>query len=78
VQTAPRDAALAYRVADDYLRAVGLVLMDWAWQRIEAAVQDETPDAATRWRAPAKAMRQWVLPEFDMRCAIIGAQCQAV
>jgi alkylation response protein AidB-like acyl-CoA dehydrogenase len=78
VQTAPRDAALAYRVADDYLRAVGLVLMDWAWQRIEAALQDETPDAATRWRAPAKAMRQWVLPEFDMRCAIIGAQCQAV
>jgi alkylation response protein AidB-like acyl-CoA dehydrogenase len=78
VQTAPRDAALAYRVADDYLRAVGLVLMDWAWQRIEAAVQDETPDADARWRAPAKAMRQWVLPEFDMRCAIIGAQCQAV
>ena len=77
VQAAPRDAALTYRVADDYLRAVALVLMDWGWQRIEAGVDANTPHAETRWLAPAQALRSWVLPEFDMRCAIIAAQCQA-
>ena len=78
VQAAPRDAALPYRLADDYLRAVGLVLMAWAWQSIEAALTDDMAVCATRWRAPAAALQHWVLPEFDMRCAIIHAQCQAV
>jgi hypothetical protein len=78
VQAAPRDAALPYRVADDYLRAVGLVLMDWAWHGIQAALTDDMADGATRWRAPAAALQHWVLPEFDMRCAIMAAQCQAV
>jgi alkylation response protein AidB-like acyl-CoA dehydrogenase len=75
VQAAPKDAALAYRVADDYLRAVALVLMDWSWLRIEAAVDADTPHADTRWRAPAKALRSWVLPEFQMRSFIIVQQC---
>jgi alkylation response protein AidB-like acyl-CoA dehydrogenase len=77
VKTAPQDAALAYRVADDYLRAVALVLMDWAWLRIEAGVDDSTPNAPTRWRAPAQALRSWVLPEFQMRTFIIVQQCTA-
>ncbi|WP_353237704.1 acyl-CoA dehydrogenase family protein [Limnohabitans sp.] len=77
VKTAPQDAALAYRVADDYLRAVALVLMDWAWLRIEAGVDDNTPNAPTRWRAPAQALRSWVLPEFQMRTFIIVQQCTA-
>ncbi len=77
-QAAPREAALPYRVADDYLRAVGLVLLEWAWGRIETNWSDDLPDIERRWRAPAAALRHWVLPEFDMRCAIIDAQCQAV
>jgi alkylation response protein AidB-like acyl-CoA dehydrogenase len=77
VKAAPQDAALAYRVADDYLRAVALVLMDWAWMRIEAGVDDNTPNAPTRWRAPAQALRSWVLPEFQMRTFIIVQQCTA-
>jgi alkylation response protein AidB-like acyl-CoA dehydrogenase len=77
VKAAPQDAALAYRVADDYLRAVALVLLDWAWLRIEAGVDDSMPNAATRWRAPAQALRSWVLPEFHMRAFIIGQQCTA-
>ena len=77
VQAAPKDAALAYRVADDYLRAVALVLMDWAWLRIEAGVQADTPNADTRWRAPGQALRSWVLPEFQMRSFIIVQQCVA-
>jgi alkylation response protein AidB-like acyl-CoA dehydrogenase len=77
VKAAAQDAALAYRVADDYLRAVALVLMDWAWLRIEAGVGDSTPNAPTRWRAPAQALRSWVLPEFQMRTFIIVQQCTA-
>ena len=75
VKASAQDAALAYRVADDYLRAVALVLMDWAWLRIEAGVDDSTPNAQARWRHPAKALRSWVLPEFQMRSFIIVQQC---
>ncbi len=77
VDASPKDAQLPLRVADDYLRACALVLMDWAWLRIEAAIDDSTPNAATRWLAPAKALRQWVLPEFQMRTFIIVQQCAA-
>ena len=77
VQAAPKDAALAYRVSEDYLRAVALVLMDWAWLRIEAGVDTDTPHAGSRWRAPAQALRSWVLPEFQMRSFIIVQQCAA-
>jgi hypothetical protein len=77
VQAAPKEAALAYRVADDYLRAVALVLMDWAWLRIEAGVDAGTPNADARWLVPAKALRSWVLPEFQMRSFIIVQQCVA-
>ncbi len=78
VQTAPRDAALAYRVADDYLRAVALVLMDWAWLQIENGLDAQTPNAEARWKKPAQALRSWVLPEFQMRTFIIVQQCAAV
>ena len=58
---------LPYWVADDYLRATALVLLEWAWGRIAA-----TPGSATaRWQDPAHALRTWVLPEFDMRLAIV-------
>ena len=77
LKAAPQDAALPFRVADDYLRAVALVLMDWAWLRIEAGLDEQTPLADTRWRAPAKALRSWVLPEFQMRTFIIVQQCTA-
>jgi alkylation response protein AidB-like acyl-CoA dehydrogenase len=70
-----RDSALAFWVADDYLRAVAVALMGWAWSRIEAAPAPQTPDRASRWQAPAQALRHWVLPEFDMRVAIIQARC---
>ncbi len=70
-QAAPGDATLPYEVADDYLRAVALVLLDWAWARIAA-----TPGAqAARWQAPRQAFTRHVLPEFDMRMRIIEARC---
>ncbi|MFM8692289.1 MAG: acyl-CoA dehydrogenase family protein [Limnohabitans sp.] len=77
VEAAPRDAQLPYRVAEDFLRACALVLMEWAWWRIDAAVDLEQPLAAERWQAPSRALRQWVLPEFQMRTYIIVHQCTA-
>jgi hypothetical protein len=52
--------------------------MDWAWLRIEAGVDADTPNALARWHVPAQALRQWVLPEFQMRMAIIEQQCSGV
>ena len=66
---AQSDPALPYWVADDYLRAVALVLLEWAWGQISAASGD-----SARWTAPAQAFSQWVLPEFDMRAAIARAR----
>jgi hypothetical protein len=66
------DAALAHAVADDYLRALALVLIEWAWAQIGS-----TPAAASpRWQEPAQALRRHVLPEFAMRLQIIGERCQ--
>jgi alkylation response protein AidB-like acyl-CoA dehydrogenase len=65
------DAALPNAVADDYLRAVALVLLCWAWCRISAC------SSAERWARPAQAFRSWVLPELDMRLHIIRARLKA-
>jgi hypothetical protein len=70
-----QDGALAFWVADDYLRAVAMALLAWAWARIEAGLTPDLPELATRWQAPAQALRHWVLPEFDMRVGIIKARC---
>ena len=77
VSAAPQDPSLGHRVADDYLRAMALVMLQWAWQRIDVNLHADTPDLKTRWQAPSKAFRQWVLPEFAMRSHIIETQCQA-
>ena len=70
------DSALAYWVASDYLRAVALALMGWAWMRIHAAAgaHSALPGHAARWAAPAEALRRWILPEYDMRLSIIASR----
>ena len=75
VATSATDPTLAYWVADDYLRAVALTLLQWAWLRIQQARSDEagTADAA-RWLNPAAALQHWVLPELAMRLSIIQAR----
>ena len=74
VQAAKSDASLPYWVADDYLRAVAIALMGWAGARIAAALTSDTPERATRWDMPLQALAYWVLPEFDMRLAIVKAR----
>ncbi len=75
---AQQDPSLGHRVADDYLRAMALVMLQWAWQRIDVNLKEDTPALQERWHSPSKAFRQWVLPEFTMRSHIIEAQCAAL
>ena len=74
---AQHDSSVGHRVADDYLRAMALVMLQWAWQRIDANLGQDSPELKGRWHSPSKAFRQWVLPEFAMRRHIIEAQCAA-
>ena len=71
VQTQPTGNITLSWIASDYLRLATLALLAWSWTRIEAA-----HDKTDRWLAPAKALRAWVLPEFDMRLSIIRASFQ--
>ncbi len=74
VSASNADPELPEWVAEDYLRAVALVLMGWAWQRIQHALRGGAAQAElpARWAAPAGALRRWILPEFDMRLSIIA------
>jgi alkylation response protein AidB-like acyl-CoA dehydrogenase len=71
---AAHDHTFAYWVADDYLRAVALALLDWAWVQIER----QAPPAAPRWSAPAQALQLWVMPELAMRLGIMAAAVSSV
>ncbi len=74
VAAAAHSDTLACEAADDYLRAVGLALLGWAWWAIARTPGAEAP----RWSQPAAAARLRILPEFDMRVAILRTQCAAV
>ena len=75
VKSSKTEQALAYWVADDYLRTIALILLEWAWLQIanarHAAAADEH---STRWTEPARALRNWVSPEFNMCTSVIKAQ----
>lgn len=68
-EAAAGDQEPAYWIAGDYLRAVALALMAWAWARIARRAQASAQPQ--RWHAGALAFRQWVLPEFAMRLGIV-------
>ncbi|HEX5390122.1 MAG TPA: acyl-CoA dehydrogenase family protein [Burkholderiaceae bacterium] len=71
LRAAPNSETLAHEVAGDFLRATALVLLEWAWQQIESAA----PAHDERWQRPALALRQRVLPEFEMRRRMVLARC---
>lgn len=68
---APAD--LANWLADDFLRAVAMLLMAWAWSGIGAAPGADAP----RWQAAQTGFWRWVWPEFDMRVAMMDATLSA-
>lgn len=60
-----------YWVADDYLRAAGIVVLLWAATRLAR------DPAHAQHQASAQAFRRWVLPEFDQRVRIMREQMGA-
>jgi alkylation response protein AidB-like acyl-CoA dehydrogenase len=64
-KNAPAD--LPHWLADDFLRAVAMLLMAWAWARIGSA---SGADAA-RWQTAQAGFWRWVWPEFGMRRAMM-------
>jgi alkylation response protein AidB-like acyl-CoA dehydrogenase len=64
---------LPFCLADDYLRALAMLLMAWAWSRVADAPQADSP----RWRTAQTGFWRWVWPEFDSRMAIMGASLNA-
>ncbi|MBX3619782.1 MAG: acyl-CoA dehydrogenase C-terminal domain-containing protein [Rhizobacter sp.] len=73
VQQAAHDPELPYRVADDYLRLAGLVLLAHGWARAEAvAAQGGTPFHAAK-RETAQYFFDQVLPESGLCLARIRA-----
>ncbi|MEY4980575.1 MAG: Acyl-CoA dehydrogenase [Pseudomonadota bacterium] len=63
---------LPYWLAEDFLRALTLLLMAWAWCRI-GAVSDHDSATAARWQAPRASFWRWVWPEFESRMQIMQA-----
>lgn len=70
-KAAQNDVTLAHWIADDFLRATALTLMDWAWVQINTVAPSEA-----RWTQPAQALRRWIMPELGMRFAIIESATQ--
>jgi hypothetical protein len=69
LQSTDAPADTPHWLADDFLRALALVLMAWAWARIDMADSGDT----TRWSTAHKGFWRWVWPEFDMRMATMNA-----
>ena len=64
---AKTEIELPYWIADDYLRAIALLLLDWAWLKIkQAAPVDPAQGLTGRWIEPARALRHWISPEFNL------------
>ena len=70
----PTGATTLSAIAGDYLRLTHLTLMGWAWRRIRAATEADDP----RWTEQDRALKSWVLPEFNMRLTIIQTQFAAL
>ncbi|ABD68021.1 acyl-CoA dehydrogenase-like [Rhodoferax ferrireducens T118] len=67
------DRQLPYWVADDYLHAVAMTLLAWAWSQIRPAVPADVQGSdAARWLLPAAALQLWILPGFAMRVQIVA------
>lgn len=72
-EASKQDGIAPYEVADDYLRAVALALLSWAWARISAGVQVREEQ-----REVEETLRRYVLPEFDLRVSIVRSRCNEV
>jgi alkylation response protein AidB-like acyl-CoA dehydrogenase len=60
-------------LADDFLRALAMVLMAWAWSRIAAT----PPTDDGRWACARTGFWRWVWPEFETRLRMMGQSLSA-
>ncbi|WOB08858.1 acyl-CoA dehydrogenase family protein [Piscinibacter gummiphilus] len=67
------DAELPYRVADDYLRLAGLVLLAQGWARAEAVAASHATPFHTAKRETAQYYLDYLLPEAGLCLARIRA-----
>jgi hypothetical protein len=52
--------------------------MAWAGLKIKMVNQEaSSTNTENPWQETTQALRRWVLPEFEMRCAIINKQLEA-
>ena len=68
-RAADAPADLAHWLADDFLRALAMLLMAWACTRIEQAPGADT----ARWTGSTNGFWRWVWPEFGMRMNMMKA-----
>ena len=68
-RAADAPADLAHWLADDFLRALAMLLMAWACTRIEQAPGADT----ARWTGSTNGFWRWVWPEFEMRMNMMKA-----
>jgi hypothetical protein len=62
---------LPFELADDYLRGLGLWMMQLAWCHLACRI-DELPQAQkSRWKSAHRALKRWVLPEWSMRLGML-------
>jgi alkylation response protein AidB-like acyl-CoA dehydrogenase len=73
LRQAPKDPELPYRVADDYLRHAGLVLLAQGWVRAEAVASKHASPFHAAKRETAQYYLDYLLPEATLCLARIRA-----
>ncbi len=68
IQNQPR---LPFELADDYLRGLGLWMLQLAWAHIGAQLPALPEAGQIRWCSAQRALQRWILPEWDTRMAIL-------
>lgn len=62
---------LSFELADDYLRGLGLWMLELAWLHLSASLHHLPEPNRSKWQAGARAFKRWVMPEWDMRVSIM-------
>ena len=57
--------------ADDYLRGLGLWMMQLAWRHMASRLNQLPEEQQSRWTSAHSALKRWVLPEWSMRLGML-------
>jgi alkylation response protein AidB-like acyl-CoA dehydrogenase len=69
---------LSFELADDYLRGLGLWMLELAWSHLNAKLHELPDQSRARWQSAARALQRWVMPEWDMRVNIMVDALDAI